>query len=105
MTHPLETFPVHSRLKVIEGRTLYKKDFKRWVAICAIKDDNDYSDLKLYEWEWKASENKWKVSHANYSIKQVNIAQLLKDASELATSHGISLDWFDPPPHLGRRSV
>lgn len=93
-----DDFPVHQWLKVIEGRTLYKKEFKRWVALCAVKDDNNYSDLKLYEWEWKASVQKWKVSFANYSLKNINIAQLLKDATELATKHGIELDWFDPPP-------
>lgn len=93
-----DAFPVHSRLTVIEGRTLYKKDFKRWIALCAIKDDNNYSDLKLYEWEWKASENKWKVSFANYSIKQINLAHLLKYATELATKYSIKLEWFDPPP-------
>ena len=89
---------------MIEGRTLYKKEFKRWVALCAIKDDNNYSDLKLYEWEWKASEQKWKVSFANYSIKYINIAQLLKDATELAAKHGIQLDWFDPPPRFNSES-
>jgi hypothetical protein len=96
-----EPFPVHQRLKVIEGRTLFKRDFKRWVALCAIRDDNNYSDLKLYEWEWKASEQKWKVSFANYSLRQVNIAQLLKDTTELATKHNIKLEWFDAPPRFG----
>jgi hypothetical protein len=70
-------FPVHPRLTVIEGRTLYKKDFKRWVALCAIKDDHNYVDLKLYEWEWRAPKQEWKVSFANYSVKhRSNLASL-----------------------------
>lgn len=96
---PGDTFPVNPRLKVIEGRTIYKKDFKRWVALCAIKDDSGYSDLKLYEWEWKATDQKWKVSFANYSIKHINLAHVLQHAAELATKHSIELDWFDPPAH------
>jgi hypothetical protein len=27
----------------------------------------------------------------------MNIAQILKDGTELAMRHGIELDWFDPP--------
>jgi hypothetical protein len=94
-------FPVHPRLTVIEGRTLYKKDFKRWVALCAIKDDHNYIDLKLYEWEWRAAKQEWKVSFANYSIKYLDLARLLRDATELAAKHSISLEWFDPPQSSG----
>lgn len=90
-------FPVHPRLTVIEGRTLYKKEFKRWVALCAIRDDHNYVDLKLYEWEWRAPKQEWKVSFANYSIKQVDLARLLRDATEMALKHSINLEWFDPP--------
>lgn len=92
-----DPFPVNPRLTVIEGRTLHKKDFKRWIAVCAIKDDHSYLDLKLYEWEWRASKQEWKVSFANYSIKHLDLALLLREATALATKHSIDLDWFDPP--------
>jgi hypothetical protein len=92
-----DPFPVNPRLTVIEGKTLYKKDYKRWIAICAIKDDHNYVDLKLYEWEWRATKQEWKVSFANYSIKHLDLALLLREATALATKHSISLDWFDPP--------
>ena len=92
-----DPFPVNPRLTVVEGRTLYKKDFKRWIALCAIRDDHNYVDLKLYEWEWRAAKQEWKVSFANYSIKHLDLALLLKEATTLAAKHSIELDWFDPP--------
>ena len=92
-----DSFPVHSRLTVLEGRTLYKKEFKRWIALCAVKDDHNYVDLKLYEWEWRAAKQEWKVSIANYSVKHLDLALLLREATALATKHSIDLDWFDPP--------
>jgi hypothetical protein len=94
-------FPVNPRLTVIEGRTIYKKDFKRWIAICAIKDDYGYVDLKLYEWEWRAQKQEWKVSFANYSIKHLDLSLLLREATQLAIKHKIDLDWFDPPKGPG----
>ena len=97
-----ENFPVNPRLTVIEGRTLYKKDFKRWVAICAIKDDYGYVDLKLYEWEWRAQKQEWKVSFANYSVKNLDLSLLLREATQLAVKHNIGLDWFDPPRASGQ---
>lgn len=96
-----ETFPVNPRLTVIEGKTLYKKDFKRWVAICAIRDDYGYVDLKLYEWEWRAPKQEWKVSFANYSVKTLDLSLLLREATQLALKHNISLEWFDPPKSSG----